>query len=70
MIICFVEWLRSFFHRTLYNEWIVCLKKTSGDEELCKKKRWLAKSICPNDWMERWDDERDEGTFAGIQMED
>ena len=67
--IVFLEFIDYIF-RTLYNEWVFCLKQTSGDEEACKKKRWLANNICPNEWMERWDDEREEGKFAGIQIDE
>mmetsp|Transcript_26825 Transcript_26825/g.39225 ORF Transcript_26825/g.39225 Transcript_26825/m.39225 type:complete len:114 (-) Transcript_26825:179-520(-) len=52
-----------------YNEWILCLKQTK-DEDGCKPLRHLALNICPSIWYEKWDEEREEGTFAGLQMED
>jgi cytochrome c oxidase subunit 6b len=51
-----------------YNEWLLCLKNTKGDEEGCKNMRQFAVSICPTIWTEKWDEERDEGKFAGIQV--
>lgn len=53
-----------------YNEWVMCLKSTKGDEEGCKQMRQMALSICPYTWYEKWDEEREEGNFAGIQTED
>jgi len=50
-----------------YNEWVLCLKNTEGDQESCKQMRQLALSICPYIWYEKWDEEREAGAFAGIQ---
>eukprot|EP00543_Licmophora_paradoxa_P000388 CAMPEP_0202442862 /NCGR_PEP_ID=MMETSP1360-20130828/2228_1 /ASSEMBLY_ACC=CAM_ASM_000848 /TAXON_ID=515479 /ORGANISM="Licmophora paradoxa, Strain CCMP2313" /LENGTH=102 /DNA_ID=CAMNT_0049058353 /DNA_START=280 /DNA_END=588 /DNA_ORIENTATION=+ len=50
-----------------YNEWLVCLKQTQ-DEEGCKVLRHYATSICPSIWTEKWDEERDEGTFPGVKV--
>ncbi|GMH80209.1 hypothetical protein TL16_g08448, partial [Triparma laevis f. inornata] len=50
-----------------YNEWVVCLKQTSGDEEKCQPMRGLARGICPDDWVEKWDEERPKGIFMGVQ---
>jgi cytochrome c oxidase subunit 6b len=51
-----------------YNEWLVCLKQT-GDEAGCKPLRYAATKICPTIWTDKWDEERDEGTFSGIKTE-
>ncbi|KAH8084942.1 hypothetical protein JL720_7650 [Aureococcus anophagefferens] len=56
------------FRRTGYNEWVLCLKKTDGDEDACKPMRQFALSICPDDWYNKWDEEREEGTFSGIKF--
>ena len=53
-----------------YNEWVMCLKETGNDEQKCMKMRQIAVSTCPYIWYEKWDEERDEGTFPGIQMQD
>ncbi|KAJ8611666.1 hypothetical protein CTAYLR_007891 [Chrysophaeum taylorii] len=50
-----------------YNEWVMCMKKTEGDEDACKPMRQLAISICPDEWTAKWDEERDEGRFAGVK---
>ena len=50
-----------------YNEWLVCLKQTK-DEEGCQNLRYLATNICPTIWTEKWDEERAEGTFPGVQV--
>jgi len=54
--------------RNRYNEWVLCLKGTDGDEDACKGVRQMASSICPVEWTEKWDEERDEGKFGGIQF--
>lgn len=50
-----------------YNEWLLCLKNTK-DEEGCKNMRQKAVSICPYIWTDKWDEEREEGTFPGVQV--
>ena len=37
--------------RNRYNEWVMCLKGTDGDEDKCKPVRQMAMSICPEDWV-------------------
>lgn len=51
-----------------YNEWLLCVKSTK-DEEGCKAMRQMAVSICPSIWVEKWDEEREEGTFPGIKVD-
>mmetsp|Transcript_1555 Transcript_1555/g.1870 ORF Transcript_1555/g.1870 Transcript_1555/m.1870 type:complete len:80 (-) Transcript_1555:153-392(-) len=53
---------------TRYNEWVLCLKRGDEDTSKCFPARKLALSICPMEWVEKWDEERDEGTFAGLKM--
>lgn len=50
-----------------YNEWLLCVKNT-GDEDGCKNMRQKAVSICPSIWTEKWDEEREEGIFAGLKL--
>uniref|UniRef100_A0A7S0GB85 Uncharacterized protein n=1 Tax=Proboscia inermis TaxID=420281 RepID=A0A7S0GB85_9STRA len=50
-----------------YNEWVVCMKTTEGDRGKCAGSRQLAGSICPDEWQEKWDEEREEGTFPGMK---
>ena len=55
---------------TKYNEYVVCLIKSNEDAEACAKARKLAGSICPNDWVNKWDEERANGNFAGVTAAD
>lgn len=50
-----------------YNEWINCIKQTS-DEEGCKGLRAYADNVCPTIWTDKWDEERDEGTYPGLKV--
>ncbi|GMI49541.1 hypothetical protein ScalyP_jg8861 [Parmales sp. scaly parma] len=49
-----------------FNQYVLCVKKT-GSEDECASMRQLAISVCPDDWTEKWDEEREAGNFAGIQ---
>mmetsp|Transcript_20289 Transcript_20289/g.20407 ORF Transcript_20289/g.20407 Transcript_20289/m.20407 type:complete len:90 (+) Transcript_20289:95-364(+) len=51
-----------------YNEFVLCLRKNDGDESVCVKPRQLAHSICPDEWVQQWDDQRAAGSFLGVQM--
>ena len=37
--------------RQRYNEYVLCLKRNDADEDVCKKQKALAYSICPDDWV-------------------
>merc|ERR1711971_1417475 len=50
-----------------YNEWLLCAKSTK-DKEGCQGMRNMALQICPSIWREKWDEERGEGIFAGINV--
>ena len=50
-----------------YNEWLLCLKGTNGDRAACSNVYSLTCTICPSEWIEAWDEQREEGTFPGIQ---
>ena len=43
--------------------------KRGGDDQSCGLARKWARGICPNDWLEKWDDEREAGNFAGVSMD-
>ena len=53
--------------RHKYNEYVLCLKKTTGDEDECKQARQFAHSICPDIDIEAWDEQRENGNFLGVQ---
>lgn len=48
-----------------YNEWLLCVKNVGEGE--CAQLRQYAISICPTIWTDKWDEERTEGTFAGLR---
>ncbi|KAL3670869.1 hypothetical protein V7S43_004054 [Phytophthora oleae] len=52
---------------TRYNEYVLCLKNNDGDEDTCKKYFQFAASLCPSSWTDRWNEQREEGTFQGVQ---
>ncbi len=52
-----------------FNEYVLCLKTTESDADKCKPLRQLAHSICPDDWINKWDEEIPKGTFAGIKLQ-
>ena len=37
-----------------------------NDEDGCEFMRQYALSLCPDTWIEKWDEEREEGTFPGM----
>eukprot|EP00638_Chattonella_subsalsa_P019835 CAMPEP_0117872092 /NCGR_PEP_ID=MMETSP0950-20121206/10880_1 /TAXON_ID=44440 /ORGANISM="Chattonella subsalsa, Strain CCMP2191" /LENGTH=76 /DNA_ID=CAMNT_0005724805 /DNA_START=61 /DNA_END=291 /DNA_ORIENTATION=- len=51
----------------LYNEWALCVKKNEGDTDACLKARQAADSVCPDEWLENWDGQRDDGNYPGIK---
>lgn len=51
-----------------YNEWLLCLKQTENSSD-CQPLRYYATSICPSLWTDKWDEEREEGTFPGLKVE-
>ena len=53
-------------HRTRYNEWLLCVDKTNGDE-VCDKFKKYAFAICPDDWTEKWGEDREAGTWVGYK---
>ncbi len=59
--------LSFLVYRHKYNEYVMCLKKSSGDEDGCKASRQLALSVCPDIEVEQWDEQRGNGNFLGVQ---
>ena len=54
-----------------YNEWLVCANANGGldDEDnntTCIPLRQMAVSVCPGFWVENWDEQRELGTFSGV----
>lgn len=42
-----------------------CQKVKGQGAPICKYFNDTFKSMCPNAWVEKWDGQRDEGTFPG-----
>lgn len=41
------------------------LGKAGEDTRVCALFKKNFKSLCPNDWVEKWDSQREEGVFPG-----
>merc|ERR1712121_387735 len=42
-----------------------CQKLKGEDYANCKYFEFVYKSMCPRSWVEQWDEQREEGKFAG-----
>ncbi|XP_078036777.1 cytochrome c oxidase subunit 6B [Augochlora pura] len=42
-----------------------CKNRHSAEYEACKYFKKVYSAMCPNDWVEKWDDQLDQGTFPG-----
>eukprot|EP00179_Madagascaria_erythrocladioides_P008437 CAMPEP_0198310510 /NCGR_PEP_ID=MMETSP1450-20131203/2580_1 /TAXON_ID=753684 ORGANISM="Madagascaria erythrocladiodes, Strain CCMP3234" /NCGR_SAMPLE_ID=MMETSP1450 /ASSEMBLY_ACC=CAM_ASM_001115 /LENGTH=78 /DNA_ID=CAMNT_0044013347 /DNA_START=133 /DNA_END=369 /DNA_ORIENTATION=- len=48
-----------------YLEFHACAKQKAPEDEECQKyKRWYL-SLCPEEWVEKWDEQKENGTFPG-----
>lgn len=47
-----------------YNEWVLCTQQST--EEKCIPLRAYSESICPSNWTEDWDEQREIGNFSGV----
>jgi cytochrome c oxidase subunit 6b len=48
------------------NEYQYCVKAAGDDNLKCMQRRRDFVELCPSDWVEKWQDEIDEGKFMGI----
>ncbi|CAB3986734.1 cytochrome c oxidase subunit 6B1-like [Paramuricea clavata] len=48
-----------------YCDYFRCIDRKGEDFEPCNWFRKNYLSLCPRKWVEDWDSQRDEGTFAG-----
>lgn len=46
-----------------YIDYHRCLNKKNGDEVYCAWYKNAYKQLCPPEWYEKWDEQREEGTF-------
>ncbi|XRB16961.1 cytochrome c oxidase subunit 6b [Pseudoscourfieldia marina] len=50
---------------TRYNEFHKCVKEKGEDCEDCNFYARAYRSLCPSEWVEKWNEEREAGNFAG-----
>ncbi|KAN0120917.1 Cytochrome c oxidase, subunit VIb [Russula decolorans] len=46
-----------------YTDYFKCISAKGEDFAPCKQFRRAYHSLCPNGWIEKWDDQRENGTF-------
>eukprot|EP00276_Gloeochaete_wittrockiana_P006516 CAMPEP_0184645132 /NCGR_PEP_ID=MMETSP0308-20130426/1675_1 /TAXON_ID=38269 /ORGANISM="Gloeochaete witrockiana, Strain SAG 46.84" /LENGTH=78 /DNA_ID=CAMNT_0027073967 /DNA_START=80 /DNA_END=316 /DNA_ORIENTATION=+ len=52
---------------TKYCEYYACIKAKGEDEPLCTQFKRAYASLCPDEWVEKWEEQRANGKFAGPQ---
>eukprot|EP00341_Mesodinium_pulex_P001425 CAMPEP_0116940462 /NCGR_PEP_ID=MMETSP0467-20121206/33383_1 /TAXON_ID=283647 /ORGANISM="Mesodinium pulex, Strain SPMC105" /LENGTH=120 /DNA_ID=CAMNT_0004623011 /DNA_START=35 /DNA_END=397 /DNA_ORIENTATION=- len=52
----------------MYNIYVLCAKKNDGDDDKCVRQKFNAYTNCPHMWTDQWDEEREKGTFLGVQV--
>ncbi|KAK9861086.1 hypothetical protein WJX84_003553 [Apatococcus fuscideae] len=50
---------------TRYNEFHKCQKTVGEEDERCNVFQKAYRSICPGEWVERWNEQRENGTWPG-----
>eukprot|EP00244_Chara_vulgaris_P004416 TRINITY_DN1873_c0_g1_i4.p3 TRINITY_DN1873_c0_g1~~TRINITY_DN1873_c0_g1_i4.p3 ORF type:complete len:135 (-),score=28.53 TRINITY_DN1873_c0_g1_i4:468-872(-) len=50
---------------TRYNEYHKCIKEKGEDNPACTKYARFYRSLCPAEWVEKWNEQRENGTFPG-----
>mgnify|MGYP001992126509 FL=1 len=50
---------------TRYNEFHKCQAENGEGAEACEPLAKFYRSICPTEWTEKWNEEREEGTWVG-----
>ena len=50
---------------TRYNEYHRCIAQKGEGAEECRVFQRAYRSLCPGEWLERWNEQRDEGTWPG-----
>ncbi|XP_067946624.1 uncharacterized protein [Watersipora subatra] len=48
-----------------YLDYHRCHKKYGDDHDPCEYFKWAYKNLCPMEWHQKWDEQRDAGTFTG-----
>ena len=50
---------------TRYIEYHKCVAAKGEDANECEKFKRYYRSLCPDEWIERWNEQRENGTFPG-----
>mmetsp|Transcript_16890 Transcript_16890/g.47141 ORF Transcript_16890/g.47141 Transcript_16890/m.47141 type:complete len:111 (-) Transcript_16890:177-509(-) len=50
---------------TRYNEFHKCVKEKGEDAEECTFYAKAYRTLCPDEWITKWNEEREAGTFPG-----
>lgn len=50
---------------TVYNEYHRCLQQTGDNAEECQKYYKTFRSLCPDEWLEKWNELRENGQWYG-----
>eukprot|EP00793_Prasinoderma_coloniale_P003621 PRCOL_00002996-RA len=50
---------------TRYNEFYKCIGEKGEDAAECEKYAKAFRSLCPTDWVNKWEEQREEGIYAG-----
>ena len=50
---------------TRYNEYHRCVAQKGEGAEECRVFQRAYRSLCPGEWLERWNEQREEGTWPG-----
>ena len=48
-----------------YNSWHQCKYAKGDDDEHCTRLKSWANSMCPMEWVEKWEEQRAAGTYPG-----
>jgi cytochrome c oxidase subunit 6b len=50
---------------TRYNEYHKCAKEKGEDNAQCQQYAKYYRSICPTEWVDKWNEQRENGNWAG-----
>ncbi|KAG0554791.1 hypothetical protein M758_12G122200 [Ceratodon purpureus] len=50
---------------TRYNEFHKCAAEKGEDAKECQKYARYYRSLCPGEWVDKWNEERENGNYAG-----
>ncbi|KAJ7284827.1 cytochrome c oxidase, subunit VIb [Mycena rebaudengoi] len=49
-----------------YCDYFRCINAKGEDFKPCKQFKMNYNSLCPNEWIAKWDDQRESGTFPAV----